>query len=300
MIDNEQHAAHGLGSTYFLNEDKKTLVESGPAVSARPIINGLECLGIKPEDIAYVIVTHIHLDHAGGAGVLAKAMPRAKVLVHSRGAPHLIDPSRLVNSVREVQGEAILAKYGEVVPIAKEQVQSVAGGDVIRLSDKQELRVIDAPGHAPHEVCIYESRNRGLFPGDAVALSLAEGRVFLPYHPPPNFDMELNTQTIKKLKDLKAEILYYSHFGISRRVREDMRLALDKIQDWHDMIVKSIKNGTFDSVGEKLLAQVEGELAPIKGNKPLYDFIANNHLPMVIEGHMGYYREHFNDFIARS
>jgi len=122
-----------------------------------------------------LIVTHIHPDHAGGAGVLLRDMPQAKVVVHPRGARHMVNPAKLINSVIEAQGKEGMERCGEILPIEQERVQPVNDGDTIRLSDRQLLRFIDAPGHAPHELCIYESRNQGLFTGDAVAVFLAEG-----------------------------------------------------------------------------------------------------------------------------
>ena len=291
MIDDQLYSIPKWGSVYLINEEKKALVESGPATSAKVVIDGIRGIGVKPENIDYIIVTHIHLDHAGGAGVLLKDMPQAQVVVHHRGARHLVNPGKLVSSVVEAQGKEAMARCGEVVPIKQERVQPVSDGDIIRLSDKQGLRFIDAPGHAPHELCIYESRNQGLFTGDAVAVSLAEGEVFLPFQPPPDCDLEQNNNTIEKLMEVKAKVIYYSHFGVSNEVEEDLQLALDKLQVWHDIVVEAINEGTFDSVAEKLLAQARAELEPIREIEPLYDYVANIHLPLVAAGHIKYYRE---------
>jgi len=291
MIDDQLYSIPKLGSVYLISEEKKALVESGPATSAKVVIDGIRGIGVKPENIDYMIVTHIHLDHAGGVGVLIRGMPQAQVVVHHRGARHLVNPEKLVNSVVEAQGREAMARCGEVIPIEQERVQPVSDGDTIRLSDKQVLRFIDAPGHAPHELCIYESRNQGLFTGDAVAVSLAEGEVFLPFQPPPDFDLEQNNNTIEKLMEVKAKVIYYSHFGVSNKVEEDLQLALDKLQVWHDIVVEAINEGTFDSVAEKLLAQARAELEPIREIEPLYDYVANIHLPLVAAGHIKYYRE---------
>ncbi|MFC1870201.1 MBL fold metallo-hydrolase, partial [Chloroflexota bacterium] len=110
LIDNRLYSIPELGATYLINEEKKALVETGPTSSAGFILDGLKEAGVKPGDIDYIIVTHIHLDHAGGAGFLLKYMPQAKVVVHHRGARHLADPARLVKSMREAQGEEKFAK----------------------------------------------------------------------------------------------------------------------------------------------------------------------------------------------
>ena len=291
MLDDQLYSIPKWGSVYLINEEKKALVESGPATSAEVVIDGIRSIGVIAEDIAYIIVTHIHLDHAGGAGVLLRDMPQAQVVVHHKGVRHLVYPEKLVNSMVKAQGKEALVRCGEVVPIEQERVQSVSDGDTIRLSDKQVLRFIDAPGHAPHELCIYESRNQGLFTGDAVAVSLSEGEVFLPFQPPPDFDLEQNNNTIKKLMEVKAKAIYYSHFGVSNKVEEDLQLALDKLQVWHNIVVEAVKEGTFDSVAEKLIAQARAELEPLREIESLYDYVANIHLPLVAAGHIKYYQE---------
>lgn len=291
MIDDQLYSIPKWGSVYLINEEKKALVESGPATSAEVVIDGIRSIGVIAEDIAYIIVTHIHLDHAGGAGVLLRDMPQAQVVVHHKGARHLVYPEKLVNSVVEAQGKEALVRCGEVMPIEQERVQSVSDGDTIRLSDKQVLRFIDAPGHAPHELCIYESRNQGLFTGDAVAVSLSEGEVFLPFQPPPDFDLEQNNNTIKKLMEVKAKAIYYSHFGVSNKVEEDLQLALDKLQVWHNIVVEAVKEGSFAGLAEKLIAQARAELEPLRKIEPLYDYVANIHLPLVAAGHIKYYQE---------
>jgi glyoxylase-like metal-dependent hydrolase (beta-lactamase superfamily II) len=293
MFDNQLYSITEWGSVYILNEEKKALVETGPTTSAGVVLDGIRSCGIEPEDIAYIIVTHIHLDHAGGAGTLLRDMPNARVVVHRRGARHLVNPERLVKSVIQAQGEEGMARSGEVVPAGSERMLAVEDGNTIRLGDKQVLNFIDAPGHAPHELCIYESRNRGLFTGDAVAVSLAGGEVFLPFHPPPNFDFEQNKGTIKKLMGLKAEAIYYSHFGVSRRVQEDLQANLDKIQAWHDIVMAAIEEGAFEEVAERLAAHTRPELEPLKRNPPLYEYMINDHLPLIVAGHIGYYRQRY-------
>lgn len=291
MIDDQLYSIPKWGSVYLINEEKRALVESGPTTSAKVVIDGIRSIGVKPEDIAYIIVTHIHLDHGGGAGVLLRDMPQAQVVVHHKGARHLVNPAKLVTSVIEAQGEAAMVRCGEVIPIEPQRLQPVGDGDTIRLGDRQILEFIDAPGHAPHELCIYESRNRGLFTGDAVAVSLSNGEVFFPFQPPPAFDLVQNNNTIKKLMEVKAKIIYYSHFGPSTRVERDLQLALDKLQVWHNIVVETLKQGSFDGLAEKLIAQARAELEPLKKIVPLYDYLANIHLPLVAAGHIKYYRE---------
>ena len=155
MIDAQLFSIPRWGSVYLIDEEKKALIDTGPTTSVKAVLDGIRSAGVKPEDIDYLIATHIHLDHAGGTGVIIKDMPKAQVIVHHRGARHLVNPAKLIRSVMATQGEEVMLKYGEVVPIEEERVKPVYDGDMLKLSDRQLLRFIDAPGHAPHELCIY-------------------------------------------------------------------------------------------------------------------------------------------------
>ena len=294
LIDAQLYSIPKWGSVYLLNEEKKALIETGPATSVSTVLDGIKKVGVRPEDIAYIIVTHIHLDHSGGAGFLLKDMPGAQVMVHHRGAQHLINPARLVNSAIEAQGEEIIAGYGEVLPIDMHRVQTIHDGDTIRLGEKQILRFMDAPGHALHQLCIHETRNEGLFVGDAVGVSIAENEILLPFHPPPNFDLELCLKTLQRLAELAPTAIYYSHFGISSKVPEDLHLAAEKLQVWDDIVAKATKEGAFDDASRRLITQASTELESMKGVeslKSLYEYITKIHIPLCAAGHIKYYQE---------
>lgn len=294
LIDEQLYSIPKWGSAYLLNEEKKALIETGPATSASTVLDGIRKAGVRPEDIDYIIVTHIHLDHAGGAGVLLKDMPRAQVVVHHKGARHLIDPVRLVNSALEVQGEEVIAEQGGVLPIERHRVQEIHDGDTIRLGKEQLLKFIDAPGHAPHELCISETRNGGLFVGDALGVCLVENEILLPFHPPPDFDLELCLSTLARLAELAPTVLYYSHFGVSNKVQENIQLAREKLQVWDDIVAQAIKEGAFDDAARRLIAQIYTELEPIKGVeslRSLYEYMVKIHIHLAVAGHMKYYQE---------
>ena len=294
LIDDQLYSIPKFGSVYLLNEERKALIDSGPATSANSVLDGIKQVGVKPEDIAYIIVTHIHLDHAGGAGVLLRSMPQAQVVVHYKGAQHLINPARLIDSVTDVYGEEPTTRHGEVLPVESRQVLAIHEGDTIKLGKEQILKFIDAPGHAPHELCIYETRSGGLFVGDAIGLSVVENEILLPFHPLPNFDLELYLNTLERLTKLAPTMLYYAHFGISSKVQEDFQLAKDKLQIWDDIIAKAIKENAFDDAARRLMVQVSATLEPIRGVeflKSLYEFLIQVYLPLCAAGHIKYYQK---------
>lgn len=294
LIDDQLYSIPKFGSVYLLDEEKKALIDCGPTTSANTVLDGIKRVGVRPEDIAYIIVTHIHLDHAGGAGVLFKDMPQAQVVVHHKGAKYLVNPAKLIDSATEVYGEEPTIRHGEVMPIESRRVLAIHDGDTIRLGKEQILKFIDAPGHAPHELCIHETRNGGLFVGDAIGLSLVENEILLPFHPLPNFDLELYLNTLERLTKLAPIMLYYAHFGVSSKVQEDFRLARDKLQIWDDIIAKAIKENAIDDAARRLMVQVGAELEPIKGEgslKSLYEFLIQVYMPLCVAGHIKYYQK---------
>ena len=291
MIDDQLYSIPEWGSVYLINEEKKALIDTGPTTSLSVVLDGIKRAGVRSEDIDYIIVTHIHLDHAGGAGVIIRDMPHAQVLVHHRGAKHLVNPAKLIGSAIEAQGEETMVKHGEVVPIAAERVKPVYEGDVLKLGEKQDLRFIDAPGHAPHELCIYESRNNGLFAGDAVGMSVAENEILLLDAPPPSFDAELCIDTLERLMKLKATMIYFAHFGVSDKVQENLRSAIGRLQVWDDIITEAVKEDGFEAAAERIMAQVCADLEPIGKMEPLYKYITEVTTPLSIAGYLKYYQK---------
>ena len=290
LIDNKLYSIPKWGSIYLINEERKALVDTGPTTSANAVLEGIRKTGVRPEDIDYLITTHIHLDHAGGAGFLLRNMPHARVVVHHKGAKHLANPAKLVSSVTAAMGEEMMRKCGEVVPVEEERIKPVGEGDLIEMGDKQVLRFIEAPGHAPHELCIHESRNNGLFSGDAIGVSVADNEVLIPVTPPPSFDLEVYLDTLKRLTLLKASAIYYAHFGASHKVAEDLKLAMGKLQSWADIVVKALDEDGFDSAAKKLRAQLYLELEPARKMNSLYKYLTSGIVALNVAGYIKYYQ----------
>jgi len=293
LIDDQLYSIPEWGSVYLINEEKKALIDTGPTTSANVVLDGIKKVGVDPEEIDYLIVTHIHLDHAGGAGTLIRDMPRAQVVVHHKGARHLANPAKLVNSVRIAQGEEMMAKLGEVVPVEMERLKPVYGDDVLKLSEQQVLRFIDAPGHASHELCIHESRHNGLFSGDAIGISVAENEVLLPVTPPPSFDLEVYLDTLQRLMTLGVSVLYFAHFGISNQVEENLKLAMDKLRSWDSVVSKAVKEDGLDHAAEKFKAHLHLELEPVRKMASLYKYLADGIIAMNVAGYMQYYQDKY-------
>ncbi|HVO40988.1 MAG TPA: MBL fold metallo-hydrolase [Aggregatilineales bacterium] len=216
-------------SHLIVEKDGAALVDVGTSFSAPRILRVLQGKGIAFEAVRYVMVTHVHLDHAGGAGALLQHLPNAQLVAHPRGAPHLIDPTKLIEGATAVYGEErFRALYGEIVPVAVERV--IAAPDNFELSlTGRPLLFLDTPGHARHHYCIYDAASRGIFSGDTFGLSYREfdsgrGPFIFPTTTPVQFDPEALHASIERLLSFNPVRMYLTHYGC---VEDVPRLAAD-------------------------------------------------------------------------
>ncbi|WP_096200864.1 MBL fold metallo-hydrolase [Bacillus sp. FJAT-45350] len=239
-IDDRIHLIDGFDldmpsrtGSYVIQEDKLTLVETGPSNSIPYILKGLNELQLDPKDIEYIIVTHIHLDHSGGAGLLLKDCPNAKIVVHPRGARHLVDPSRLVQGARAVYGEDFDRLFSPVLPIAEEKLLVMEDGDTLQIGENCTLTFYDTPGHADHHFSIHDPISNGIFTGDTLGVRYEEHRdlgekLFLPSTSPSQFKPDAVLSSLERIKELNVSKIYFGHFGAESDVEEVYR----QIEHW--------------------------------------------------------------------
>jgi glyoxylase-like metal-dependent hydrolase (beta-lactamase superfamily II) len=228
-------------AAYLLDAAQPTLVETGPGTSVEPVAAALEHLGIEPNALAHIVLTHIHLDHAGGVGQLARRFPHATVWVHERGAPHLADPSRLVASATRVWGEREMQEFFlPVEPVASSRIEALRDGDTIDMADRT-LAVLDTPGHASHHVALVDSRTGAVFTGDALGIHVPDLPVLRPATPPPEFDLERYVASIDRIKAASASILLFAHFGPLRDVDATCDLAIRRVRDWAAVVEDALR-----------------------------------------------------------
>lgn len=211
-IDLNMHGFPGITAAFVVRGAKTALIETGPKSSLEHLLAGLQAAAV--ESVDYVVVTHIHLDHAGAAGTLAARWPEAKVVVHPVGAPHLVDPSKLWSSAGRIYGDAMDALWGGIDPVPPGRIVEVADGDAIDLGGTT-LRVIETPGHARHHHAYLDESSGVLFSGDALGVRLPDVGVIRPATPPPEFDLEAAIASIGRIRDTRAERLCFTHFGLS-------------------------------------------------------------------------------------
>jgi glyoxylase-like metal-dependent hydrolase (beta-lactamase superfamily II) len=209
----------GLNACYVVRgQTAAAVVDTGHAAAVPRILATIDAAGIQRGQVRHVVATHVHLDHAGGVGALMRALPEARLVVHQRGARHMVDPTKLWAGTVAVYGaEATQALYGDPVPVAAERVDEAFEGMVLDLGGRP-LRFMDAPGHARHHVVVHDEATRGLFTGDCFGLSYREtdgaaGPFFFPTTTPSQFDPPTLHATIDRMLALRPERVYLTHFG---------------------------------------------------------------------------------------
>ena len=218
-------------------------------------------LGLHLEDLSYIIPTHVHVDHGGGVGYLSRNLPKAKVVLHPRGAVHMTDTSRLVQGTRLIYGEDFEEAFGPILPVPEERIHVARDGEVIPLG-KRELRIIFSPGHAPHHISILDSLTQGLFCGEALGVTTDSAPdVALPDALPP-FDPELYLQSIEKLEKLSPKLLFYSHFGVRSNADNLIKQVKASSIFYSEVVRRSVELGEDDQRIHARLSEYVKRLSP--------------------------------------
>jgi glyoxylase-like metal-dependent hydrolase (beta-lactamase superfamily II) len=227
VIDADFHREHMAGCYLVEAGSEVAFIEVGTNSSTPRLMRVLRARGWKPEDVSHVIVTHVHLDHAGGAGSLMQLLPEATLLAHPYGARHMIDPARLEAGARGVYGDEMFDQvYGQLIPVDESRVRIMEDGDELSLGNRR-LQFIDTPGHARHHFCVHDSLTNGWFTGDTFGLSYREfdtdkGAFLFPTTTPVQFDPESLKQSVRRLVGNGPDCMYLTHYG---RVKDVQRLA---------------------------------------------------------------------------
>ena len=268
-IDTGYAGQSGFAAAYRITEgDQVTFVETNTSRAVPRLLASLEEVGRSPEDVAFIIVTHVHLDHAGGAGVLAAHCPRAMVLAHPRAVPHLVDPDKLVTSAKGVYGEAAFAELcGEVRPIPAERVRAM-GDEEELVFGARRLRFLHTAGHANHHVCIHDSATNGIFTGDSFGIAYprlqTRGLRIFPTTTPTDFDARAYQATVRRIAELAPSRVYLTHYGELQEVAEAAR-SLDEQLEAYAALVEDADQPQYDeaAVEQRCREQVEAFFAAL-------------------------------------
>ncbi|MCL4433783.1 MAG: MBL fold metallo-hydrolase [Actinobacteria bacterium] len=229
---------------YLMEGEAPVLVETGSQTSVPVLLAALDSLGIGPHDLAGVAVTHIHLDHAGGVGDVARAFPDATVYVHEKGARHLADPERLISSAAQVYGPLLDSLYGRLTATEQERIRALPDGAEIRVSPNRVLVAIDSPGHAKHHLAVHDSLSGILFAGDAVGVRLPDAGVLRPATPPPDFDLDQAVHSLHRFARRKPSRVALAHYGIVPGDPSDiLEEAIQVLQHWVGVAERAFRSG---------------------------------------------------------
>ncbi|NOZ11722.1 MAG: MBL fold metallo-hydrolase [Gammaproteobacteria bacterium] len=231
----------GFDASHLIIENgRAAFVDVGTSYSVPRLLKGLADLGLSPDSVDYIILTHIHLDHAGGAGELIKRLPNARLTVHPRGAKHMIDPGKLIAGATAVYGDARMeALYGAITAVDAERVIETPDGFELDLNGRP-LKFLDTPGHARHHVCIVDEKSRGIFTGDTFGLAYKEldtdsGAFVFPSTSPTQLDPDALIQSIERLLTYQPQRMYLTHYGAVENVAHCAQGLLKRVRAFADL-----------------------------------------------------------------
>ncbi|UCB61144.1 MAG: MBL fold metallo-hydrolase [Candidatus Bathyarchaeota archaeon] len=221
-------------ASYVVKAERVAIVETGPSATVPNLLAGLEEIEVKVNDVDFVVISHIHIDHGGGAGALLHHLPRAKLVVHKKGAPHAAYPQKLWSQSLQVLG-GVAEIYEEPMPVAEDRVLAAEDGMTIDLGGGVQLLVIETLGHASHHQSFYEAKSRGVFPGDAAGVYLPQHNAVIPTTPPP-FYLAAALSSLEKLIQFKPKSLFYSHFGRTSDAVQKLEMYGRKLKLWEKIV----------------------------------------------------------------
>jgi len=242
-VDTGMYDVEEYGSVYLLDDDRPALIDTGIGTNYRRVLDLLDYADVAPEELAVIAVTHVHLDHAGGAGLLAGACPNAEVYVHEAGARHLVDPARLWEGTKVAVGEQI-DFYTEPEPVPEERLSTLVDGDEIDLGS-HSLIARHAPGHAPHQVVFEDSANDAVFTADAAGIYTPSTDEVHVTSPPPQFDLEQALADVEMLADIDPETLLYAHFGPAPTA-DRLNVYAERLDSWVEEVATVREDAASD------------------------------------------------------
>jgi glyoxylase-like metal-dependent hydrolase (beta-lactamase superfamily II) len=257
-----QGNARTIASYLLDTDDGPALFDCGPATTVQTLKAGLAEHGLALTDVRHLLLSHIHLDHAGAAGVLVREHPGLQVHVSEIGAPHLVDPERLERSARRLYGDTFETLWGELAPLPSDNVHAV--GDRVL-----GLECFPTPGHASHHVC-YLDRDGTLYAGDAAGVRIQPGRAVLPPTPPPELDVDAWQETIEELERREPERLALIHFGVAEDPQRHLAELRLELYDWADFVAGGADEREFVEYVRTELRDAGEELAQYDLAMPLW------------------------------
>ena len=255
QIDTRMGGWEQLTAGFLVDGPQPALIETGAQTSAATVRSVLADAGLGAHDLRWLVLTHIHLDHAGGIGDLAEAFPNATVVVHERGARHLADPSRLIDSAARVYGPLLDSLYGRMRPVPTERLVAAADGYRVDVGNGRVLTLIDSPGHAKHHHAVLDEHTGTLLVGDAVGVRLPDVGVLRPAVPPPDFDLGQAVASLHRFAALRPTRVVLTHYGVVPEPLAILDEAEGLLHAWVDVaeeVMRSSEEAGIDDIAAAL------------------------------------------------
>lgn len=240
LIDTGLFGYQKYGASYVIGSSELALVDPGTSNAVSTIANWFTEASADLSDLTGVILTHIHLDHAGATGELVRMVPDLKVYVHERGAPHLVDPAGLIESVKQATGDRF-SEYGTFTPVPQENIVPIKNETTISIGNL-DLMALPTSGHAPHHISYLEKESQVMFPGDSAGLYV--DHQLIPTTPPPSFNLKKSLSSLEKMKEKRPSTFLFPHFGVATSPLELMEKYQELLANWVDSIRSKYLAGT--------------------------------------------------------
>jgi glyoxylase-like metal-dependent hydrolase (beta-lactamase superfamily II) len=256
---------HSIAAALLESGGRHAIVDPGPASTLETLRAHLQTRGLAVADLDAVLLTHIHLDHAGATGSLARENPKLRVYVHSKGAGHLVDPAKLLASAGRLWGEDLQRLFGETLPVPAENLTILDGGESIAVGG-EKLDVVYTPGHASHHVTFFEAASGVAFAGDTAGIRIANGPYVMPATPPPDIDLVLWEESFRAILERRPAKLFLTHFGFAENPAEHIAKSRERLHLWANITEKILRSEPDEQAALQLfLAQTQAEMAGYLG-----------------------------------
>ena len=261
LDDNWMGRTRSIATALVESDSHCAIVDPGPGSTLDTLKKELRARGVSVSDLDAILLTHIHLDHAGATGALVRENPRLAVYVHNLGAPHMIDPSKLLASAARLWPDNLQQLFGEMVPVPAENLRILEGGETIALGSSK-IEVAYTPGHASHHVSYFESIDGVAFVGDTTGIRMEGHSFVMPATPPPDIDLEIWDSSFKAILERKPKRLFLTHFGFSENPPAHIAQFRERLHHWMGITEKILQSATSDAAAmESFISAARTEIA---------------------------------------
>jgi len=283
--------SRAIASALLRSPGFAALIDPGPASTLETLRQQLERQGLRIPDLNAILLTHIHLDHAAATGALVRENPRLTVYVHERGAAHMMDPGKLLDSASRLYGQDLQRLFGEFLSVPPENLRALSGGETISLGSRK-LHVLYTPGHASHHVTYFDPVDSTAFVGDTTGISIDGNPFVLPVTPPPDISIELWDASLDAIAGLHPKRLFLTHFSFSDNPGAHIESYRRRLHRWHNISAKLFESNVDDSVAmHRFSKEVAAEAAQFLSPEDLGHYLYNGALGLSWLGLARYHRK---------